>query len=102
VGRDPGDIGRQPHPGHEGLPEPPYGARDPDRGRRAEIASSEAFEDLLRATTEDSRVYTHTWKAGDLLMWDNSAAMHRREGGAVEGDRVHRRAVTGGLEVIAA
>lgn len=68
----------------------------------SEIASSEAFEDLVRAATEDSRVYTHTWRAGDLLMWDNSAAMHRREAGAVEGDRVHWRAVTGGLEVVAA
>lgn len=68
----------------------------------SEIASSETFENLLRAATENTRVYTHTWQAGDLLVWDNSAAMHRRESGTVEGDRIHWRAVTGGLEVIAA
>lgn len=68
----------------------------------SEIASNETFEHLLRAATENSRVYTHTWKPGDVLVWDNSAAMHRREAGVVEGDRIHWRAVTGGLDVIAA
>jgi len=40
-------------------------------------------EDLLDALWEFATLseytYTHQWRVGDLLMWDNRATMHRRE-----------------------
>jgi alpha-ketoglutarate-dependent taurine dioxygenase len=33
---------------------------------------------LGRATTSD-RIYRHRWAVGDLLMWDNTGVLHRRE-----------------------
>ncbi len=32
---------------------------------------------LMRFATQPQFVYRHTWKLGDLLMWDNLATMHR-------------------------
>ena len=29
------------------------------------------------ATSEPTRVYTHSWRKGDLLLWDNRALLHR-------------------------
>jgi taurine dioxygenase len=43
----------------------------------------EESEDLLDALWEFATLpqytYTHQWRVGDLLMWDNRATMHRRE-----------------------
>ena len=45
--------------------------------------SNEESETLLdrlwEHATQDSLKWTHTWKPGDLLVWDNRCAMHRRE-----------------------
>ncbi|MBM3486104.1 MAG: TauD/TfdA family dioxygenase [Alphaproteobacteria bacterium] len=47
---------------------------------------------LLRALTEHATrpelVYRHRWRAGDLVIWDNLATMHR---GTLFDDTVHRR-----------
>jgi len=32
---------------------------------------------LIDDATEDSRTYLHRWRAGDGVMWDNRAIMHR-------------------------
>ena len=32
---------------------------------------------LLELTTLPERVYRHTWRTGDLVMWDNRAVLHR-------------------------
>jgi alpha-ketoglutarate-dependent taurine dioxygenase len=32
---------------------------------------------LLARTTEPSRVYTHRWRVGDLVIWDNCGVIHR-------------------------
>ena len=29
--------------------------------------------------TQDCFVYRHTWRAGDLLMWDNRSLLHRAD-----------------------
>jgi len=33
--------------------------------------------DLMWHATQSRFVYTHTWRAGDLVIWDNRATMHR-------------------------
>ena len=33
--------------------------------------------DLLEHATQPKFVYTHDWRAGDYVMWDNRATLHR-------------------------
>ena len=33
--------------------------------------------DLLEHATQRAHVYTHQWQVGDLVMWDNTATVHR-------------------------
>ncbi|MPZ44155.1 MAG: hypothetical protein GEV05_12255 [Betaproteobacteria bacterium] len=41
-------------------------------------AESQALlDDLLARSVRDELVYRHTWRKGDMLLWDNRAAMHR-------------------------
>ena len=55
-------------------------------GRRAKsylvgmsVAQSETLLDRLWAhATQDRFTWHHRWRAGDVLMWDNRAVMHRR------------------------
>jgi len=35
---------------------------------------------LLSQTVVDENVYTHTWKPGDLVIWDNRCILHRGTG----------------------
>lgn len=53
----------------------------------------EEGEALLRRLTEFATqpkyVYTHRWKVGDIVIWDNRAVLHRA--GKFEGTRRHRR-----------
>lgn len=35
------------------------------------------LRELLHAATLPERVYTHRWRAGDLVMWDNRCTLHR-------------------------
>jgi alpha-ketoglutarate-dependent taurine dioxygenase len=43
-------------------------------------AESEALLDRLWAhATQDKYKWTHTWRVGDMLVWDNRCAMHYRE-----------------------
>ncbi len=36
--------------------------------------------DLMEHATQREFVYTHRWKVGDLVMWDNRCTMHRARG----------------------
>ena len=66
----------------------------PDSGRRylylgrrrnayipgLELAQSEALLDELWAfATRPENVWTHGWRSGDVVLWDNRSTMHRRE-----------------------
>ncbi|MEC7573724.1 MAG: TauD/TfdA family dioxygenase, partial [Pseudomonadota bacterium] len=31
-----------------------------------------------RHATQDEFVWTHSWRAGDVLLWDNRCALHHR------------------------
>ena len=68
--------------------------RHPESGRKAlylgrrrnayilgmAIDESEALLDRLWAIACEPRfAFTHTWREGDLLMWDNRCTMHRRD-----------------------
>ena len=40
--------------------------------------SGKLLKELLQfVTSESSRVYSHKWRAGDTLLWDNRALLHR-------------------------
>lgn len=44
------------------------------------LETSEALLDKLWAHATCSRfIYSHQWRVGDLLMWDNRATLHRRD-----------------------
>ena len=79
----------------ERKPEPvlqPLVRTNPDNGTKAlyfhpvktenivgmSAAQSQALlDDLLARSVRDEFVYRHKWRKGDLLLWDNRAAMHR-------------------------
>ena len=42
-----------------------------------QAASKELLASLYAHATSDTYTYTHTWQAGDVLIWDNEAVMHR-------------------------
>jgi alpha-ketoglutarate-dependent 2,4-dichlorophenoxyacetate dioxygenase len=64
---------------------------NPANGRKAFYVASHACEiigmptaesralirDLIAAATRPGAVYTHRWRVGDLVMWDNRCMLHR-------------------------
>ena len=65
-------------------------------------SESEALLDQLWAHATQSRyAWTHTWQVGDMLVWDNRAAMHYREPVNSEERRVMWRSQFQGEAVIA-
>jgi taurine dioxygenase len=89
---------------------------DPKTGRKAlflgrrpnayvlglSVAESEALLDALWAhATQPHFVMCHEWKVGDLLMWNNLAALHRRDPFDPSTRRVMHRSQIKGNERIA-
>lgn len=37
------------------------------------------LEEVFSHVVRDEFIYTHTWRNGDVVMWDNARLMHRRE-----------------------
>ncbi|MBK9609362.1 MAG: TauD/TfdA family dioxygenase [Betaproteobacteria bacterium] len=63
----------------------------------APLASRGLFERLMNHCTEPRFVYEHVWRAGDLVMWDNRATVHRgTEYDTAAEPRVVRRTVLKG------
>lgn len=50
--------------------------------------SSALLADLMAHATQPRFIYTHAWRLGDIVMWDNLATMHRA---TPFDDRQHRR-----------
>ncbi len=45
-----------------------------------QLAESEKLlDELWSYTTRDEFIWTHRWKPGDLVLWDNRSTMHRRD-----------------------
>ena len=42
-----------------------------------EAEGAALLDELLRHTTEPRFTYTHRWRVGDLVMWDNRCLLHR-------------------------
>jgi len=36
------------------------------------------IDELTAHATQPAHLYRHEWRVGDVVMWDNSAVMHRR------------------------
>lgn len=68
-----------------------------------EVESRGLMERVMNHCTEPRFIYEHVWKAGDLVMWDNRATVHRgtEYDTAIE-PRVVRRTVIKGVAPIAA
>lgn len=64
-------------------------------------AGTRLIEELNAFASSDSmRIYTHRWRAGDLLIWDNRCLLHRGSEYDTSQPRVMLRAVVnGGLRV---
>ena len=52
-----------------------------------EDESRALLDDLLARATREENTYRHEWLAGDAIVWDNQAAMHR----ATEYDTAHHQ-----------
>ena len=62
-----------------------------------DLAASEALLDRLWAhATEARHAVAHRWRVGDLLLWDNRAALHRRDPFDAASRRVMWRTQIGG------
>lgn len=57
-----------------------------------DLAATEAMLDRLVDWTEQPRfTYRHEWRVNDLVLWDNAAVMHRRDGFPTEQRRFLKR-----------
>ena len=80
----------------------------PGSGRKALYVASYAYEiegmptpearmllhDLIERATQRQYVYTHHWRVGDIVMWDNRCTLHRaRDFDTTQRRDLHRTAV---------
>ena len=78
-------LGRRPHAYVDGLP----------------LDESHALLEALWAHAGNSEFsWHHQWKLGDVLVWDNRCAMHRRDAFDPESRRVMHRTQCRGTPVI--
>jgi len=57
--------------------------------------------DLIEHATQPAFVYTHRWRVGDLVMWDNRCTMHRaREYDETRVRDLHRTTVSDGVPTV--
>lgn len=64
--------------------------------------SHDLLERLMRHATQDKYVYRHKWQTGDLVIWDNTGAMHRVLPFDKESGREFHRCTLNGEEPITA
>ena len=60
-------------------------------GDLPEAESEELLGELTEHATKPERVYVHSWTPGDVIMWDNTSVMHRRNDFPAEERRFHKR-----------
>jgi alpha-ketoglutarate-dependent taurine dioxygenase len=64
--------------------------------------SHDLLQDLIRHATQDKYVYRHKWQLGDLVIWDNTGAMHRAMPFEQDSVREFHRCTLNGEEPITA
>ena len=64
--------------------------------------SHDLLERLMRHATQDKYLYRHKWQMGDLVIWDNTGAMHRVMPFDRESGREFHRCTLNGEEPIRA
>jgi alpha-ketoglutarate-dependent taurine dioxygenase len=64
--------------------------------------SHDLLESLMRHATQDQYTYRHKWQLGDLVIWDNTGAMHRVLPYDRESGREFHRCTLNGEEPITA
>jgi len=64
--------------------------------------SHDLLEQLMQHTTQDKYLYRHKWQMGDLVIWDNTGAMHRVMPFDKESGREFHRCTLNGEEPIRA
>jgi alpha-ketoglutarate-dependent taurine dioxygenase len=57
---------------------------------------------LLEWTAQPAFTYSHQWQEGDLVIWDNTGALHRVIPYAADSGRLMHRTSVGGVEAVAA
>lgn len=68
---------------------------DPNKTLYIEGMSEEESRELIDAVNQhmlqDEHIYQHTWRNGDVVMWDNARLWHRREAFDISKPRFARR-----------
>ena len=65
-----------------------------------DVMSARAIAALYRHSIRPAGLYRHTWRAGDIVLWDDRLTMHRADHDGVLGDRVlHRGMVLGEVPI---
>ena len=64
--------------------------------------SHDLLQQLMRHATQDKYIYRHEWQPGDLVVWDNTGAMHRVMPFDSESGREFHRCTLNGEEPIRA
>ncbi len=66
-----------------------------------EAESGATITALLEHSTREDNVYRHAWRAGDVVIWDNGAVLHKADHAGVVGDRVMHRGMVGAYPGVA-
>lgn len=53
--------------------------------------SDALLDELTEWATRENHVYQHNWRTGDLVMWDNTSTMHRRDAFSSDARRMLKR-----------
>lgn len=64
--------------------------------------SHDLLQQLMAHATQDKYVYRHKWQLGDLVIWDNTGAMHRAQPFDKESGREFHRCTLNGEEPVTA
>jgi len=66
------------------------------------IESHDLLQELMLHATQDKYVYRHKWVPGDLVIWDNTGALHKVEPFDKDSGRLFNRCTLNGEEAITA
>jgi taurine dioxygenase len=62
--------------------------------------SEETLDEIWAHACQDKYVWQHTWRVGDLIVWDNRCTMHHRNAFAPNARRLMHKSTTAGEPVV--